>query len=144
MSIDELLSEFEFLGDWEERCDYLIDLGFELPDMPDEAKTEENRVHGCQSNVWLITNLKHPDGQPVMEILADSDAMIVKGLIAVLLTIYSGKTPREILDIDVKDIFEQLGLNRHLSTARKNGLNGMVQRIRGLAASAIAEEEQAR
>lgn len=145
MSIDDLFSEFEFLGDWEDRCDYLIDLGFELPDMPDSAKTEENRVHGCQSNVWLITNLKHANnGQPVMEILADSDAMIVKGLIAVLLTIYSGKTPREILDIDVKDIFEQLGLNRHLSTARKNGLNGMVQRIRGLAASAIAEEEQAR
>lgn len=144
MSIDELLSEFEFLGDWEERCDYLIDLGFELPEMPESAKTEETRVHGCQSNVWLITNVKDTNGQSVMEILADSDAMIVKGLIAVLLTIYSGKTPRDILDIDVKDIFEQLGLNRHLSTARKNGLNGMVQRIRGLAASVIAEDAKER
>ncbi len=132
--MEELLSEFEFLGDWEDRCDYLMDLGFELPDMPTEAKTEANRVQGCQSNVWLITEIQRPNGQPIMEILADSDARIVKGLIAVLLTIYSGKTPQEILAVDVKDIFDQLGLSRNLSPARKNGLNGMVQRIRGLAA----------
>lgn len=143
MSIDELLTEFEFLGDWEDRCDYLIDMGFELPEMPEDAKTEANRVHGCQSNVWLITEVKSDDGRPVMEIRADSDAMIVKGLIAVLLTIYSGKTPEEILAVDAKNIFEQLGLSRHLSTARKNGLGSMVQRIRGLAAL-VAEGEKER
>ena len=141
MSIDDLLSEFEFLGDWEDRCDYLIDLGFELPEMPVEAKTEANRVHGCQSNVWLITDIKRTNGEPVIEIIADSDSQIVKGLIAVLLTIYSGKTPKEMLAIDVKEIFDRLGLSRNLSPQRKNGLNGMVQKIRGLAAM-IREGEQ--
>jgi cysteine desulfuration protein SufE len=92
--------------------------------------------------VWLITQMKPRNGQPVLEIIADSDAMIVKGLIAVLLTIYSGKTPQEILAIDVKGIFEKLGLDRHLSTARKNGLNEMVRRIRELAAHAILKGER--
>ena len=141
MSIDDLLSEFEFLGDWEDRCDYLIDLGFELPEMPVEAKTEANRVHGCQSNVWLITDVKRTNGEPVIEIIANSDSQIVKGLIAVLLTIYSGKTPKEMLAIDVKEIFDRLGLSRNLSPQRKNGLNGMVLKIRGLAAM-IREGEQ--
>jgi cysteine desulfuration protein SufE len=135
MTIDELLEEFEFLADWEERCDYLIDLGFDLPELPADARTEQNRVHGCQSNVWLIANVR-PGDPPTVEILADSDAMIVKGLIAVLLTIFSGRTPREILETDVKDIFSRLGLDRHLSTARKNGLMGMVQRIREFARQA--------
>ncbi len=144
MSIDDLLSEFEFLGDWEDRCDYLIDLGFELPEMPAAAKTEANRVHGCQSNVWMIARMNSANAQPVVDITADSDAKIVKGLIAVLLTIYSGKTPEEILAIDVKDLFDQLGLSRNLSPARKNGLNGMVQRIRSFAALAsdIPETER--
>ena len=132
LTIPELIEEFEELADWEERCDYLIDLGFELPEFPPEAKTEQNRVHGCQSNVWLIAEAK-PTSPPTVEILADSDAMIVRGLIAVLLTIYSGRTPQEILATDVHDIFEKLGLDRHLSTARKNGLMGMVQRIRAFA-----------
>jgi cysteine desulfuration protein SufE len=142
MTVEELLSEFEFLGDWEERCDYLIDLGFELPEMPAEAKTEANRVHGCQSNVWMTIETKRVHGQPVVEILADSDAKIVQGLIAVLLTIYSGKSPSEILALDVKDIFDQLGLSRNLSPARKNGLNGMVQRIRSYAALAAEAERE--
>ena len=141
LTVEELLSEFEFLGDWEERCDYLIDLGFELPEMPAEAKTEENRVHGCQSMVWMTIETNRSGGRPVVEITADSDARIVKGLIAVLLTIYSGKTPEEILAVDVKDIFDQLGLSRNLSPARKNGLNGMVQRIRSFAALAAGIPE---
>ena len=137
MTIEELLAEFEFLGDWEDRCEYLMDLGFELPEMPDSAKTEANRVHGCQSNVWMTIRLKPNNGQPIVDITADSDAKIVKGLIAVLLTIYSGKTPEEILALDVKDLFGQLGLSRNLSPARKNGLNGMVQKIRSFAALAL-------
>jgi cysteine desulfuration protein SufE len=136
MNIDDLLNEFEFLGDWEDRCDYLIDLGLELPDIPDDTKTEANRVHGCQSNVWMTIRLKPEGGQGVVDITADSDAKIVKGLIAVLLTIYSGKSPEEILALDVKDLFDQLGLSRNLSPARKNGLNGMVQKIRSFAALA--------
>jgi cysteine desulfuration protein SufE len=137
MTFDELLAEFEFLGDWEDRCEYLMDLGFELPDMPDEAKTEANRVQGCQSNVWMTIRLKPENGRQVVEITADSDAKIVKGLIAVLLMIYSGKTPEDILALDIRDFFDQLGLSRNLSPARKNGLNGMVQKIRSFAALAL-------
>lgn len=137
MTLDELYEEFEDLVDWEDRCDFLIDLGFELPGLPDSVKTEENRVHGCQSNVWLIAGLQ--DGEhPRLHIQADSDAMIVKGLIAVLLMIFDGRTPREILETDVLEIFGKLGLNQHLSTQRKNGLSGMVERIR-----VIAREHQA-
>jgi len=130
ISIEELLQEFDFLCDWEERCDFLIDLGFELPPMPDTDKTEANRVHGCQSMVWLTTDLKEADQRKVMQITADSDALIVKGLIAVLLAIYQDKTPEEVLKIDVKDYFSQLQLDKYLSTQRKNGLMGMVERVR--------------
>ncbi|MBW3540425.1 MAG: SufE family protein [Planctomycetes bacterium] len=136
LTIDELVDEFDFLGDWESKCEYLIDLGFDLPEMPAEAKIEENRVHGCQSNVWLTADVREGD-PPVIEIAADSDAMIVRGLIVVLLALYSGRTPREILQTDVGAVFERLGLDRHLSTARKNGLMSMVQRVRRLAEDAL-------
>jgi cysteine desulfuration protein SufE len=136
MNIEELLEEFDFLEDWEERCDFLVDLGFDLPDMAADDKIEENRVYGCQSNVWLKIDVKE-NTPPTIEIIADSDAMIVKGLISVLLTIYSGKTPEAILQTDVKSIFHQIGLDQHLSTARKNGLNGMVKRVRELAAQNV-------
>ena len=129
ITIDELLEEFDFLGDWEERCDFLIDLGFELPPMPETEKTEVNRVHGCQSMVWLTTDLQEADGRKVLRINADSDALIVKGLIAVLLAIYQNRTPEEVLKIDVKDYFSRLQLDKYLSTQRKNGLMGMVERV---------------
>ena len=129
ITIDELLEEFDFLGDWEERCDFLIDLGFELPPMPETEKTESNRVHGCQSMVWLTTDLQESDGRKVLRINADSDALIVKGLIAVLLAIYQNRTPDEVLKIDVKDYFSRLQLDKYLSTQRKNGLMGMVERV---------------
>lgn len=142
MTLDELLDEFQFLGDWEEQCEYLIELGFELPEFPEEARTEENRVHGCQSNVWLVAEVKQtdPSQPPVIEILADSDAMIVRGLIAVLLTAYSGRTPQDILETDIEGLFEKLGLTRHLSSTRRNGLFGMVRRIQQIAAEASAAE----
>ena len=133
MTIDELLKEFADLFDWEERCDFLIDLGFDLPEFPEAAKTEANRVHGCQSNVWMLTHLREVDGQQVVIIEADSDAMIVKGLVYILLTLFSGQTPEAILQTDVRDVFHQIGLDKHLSVTRKNGLNGMVQRIRDFA-----------
>ena len=132
MTIDELLEEFDFLGDWEDRCEFLIDLGMELPKLPDDEKVEANRVHGCQSSVWMIIDVGS-NGQPTVDIRADSDAMIVRGLIAVLLTIFSGRTPQEILDTDVKSIFSRLSLERHLSTTRRNGLYSMVKRIRRIA-----------
>lgn len=131
LTVDDLFDEFEFLGSWEDRCEYLIDLGFELPPMPAEEKTEQNRVHGCQSLVWLtVQPMISDDDVTRLEIHADSDGMIVKGLIAVLLTVYNGKSPREILEADIAGVFTKLGLDRHLSSARKNGLAGMVKRIR--------------
>jgi len=138
MGIDDLYDEFDFLGSWEDRCEYLIDLGFELPDFPEERKTEQNRVHGCQSLVWLtVEPFRGEDGQSRLEIRADSDAMIVKGLIAVLLTVYDGKTPREIMETDIAGVFTRLGLDEHLSSARKNGLAGMVKRIQEEAVRAV-------
>jgi len=137
VTIDELFEDFEDLPDWDERCDYLIDLGFEVPKLPDEAKTDENKVHGCQSNVWLVSELK-PATPPTIEFIANSDAIIVNGLIAVLMALYSGKTPQEILEIDPKDVFTKLGLERHLSSQRRNGLYSMVERIRRLAIEGAA------
>ena len=134
MSIDELLEEFEELVDWEEQCDFLIDLGFELPEFSAELKREENIVRGCQSQVWLVAEPVVEDGVTVVRVQADSDSMIVKGLIAVLLATYSGKSPQQILDTEIEVLFERMGLNQHLSSTRRNGLHGMVQRIRGIAA----------
>jgi cysteine desulfuration protein SufE len=135
-TIPELIETFDALGDWESQCDYLIDIGCEIPDFPASQKIEANRVHGCQSNVWLFAEVKLSN-PPVIEILADSDSMIVKGLIAVLLMAYSGRTAAEILETDIKEIFSRLGLNRHLSSARRNGLVGMVKRIHAIAERAL-------
>ena len=134
MSIDEILQEYEELSDWEEQCDFLIDLGFELPEFPAELKREEYIVHGCQSLVWLVARRVIEDGVAVVRLQADSDAIIVKGLISVLLTAYSGKTPLQILETDIEALFERMGLNQHLSSTRRNGLHGMVQRVRSFAA----------
>jgi cysteine desulfuration protein SufE len=139
MTISELIETFDALGDWESQCDFLIDLGYEIPDFPETARIEANKVHGCQSNVWLITQIK-PGNPPVIEIQADSDSMIVRGLIAVLLMAYSGKTAAEILQTDIQQVFARLGLNRQLSSARRNGLAGMVQRIRSIAQESAAEQ----
>lgn len=152
MTLDELVEEFEFLADWDDQCDFLIDLGFELPKLPEAAKTEENFVHGCQSNVWLVAEVKPSPTHDVgtvteneagssdavaIEFIANSDAVIVNGLIAVLMILFNGRTPREILATDVQAVFTKLGLERHLSPQRRNGLYGMVERIRQIAAQAV-------
>jgi cysteine desulfuration protein SufE len=132
MTLDKLISNFELLGDWEERYGYLIDLGKKLPGLPDAEKTEENRVHGCQAMVWMV--MEADPGQPgALRFRADSDAFIVRGLIAVLQLIFNGRTPEEILASDAKGILARLGLDQHLSPTRKNGLFSMVERIRALA-----------
>ncbi|MBC8356490.1 MAG: SufE family protein [Planctomycetes bacterium] len=135
MTIDELYEEFEDLGDWDERCDYLIDLGFNLPQLPDEAKIDPNMVHGCQSNVWLVAEMK-PTEPPTLEFIANSDAIIVNGLIAVLTALFSHQTPERILMIEPQEVFARLGLERHLSPQRRNGLYSMVDRVRQLAVEA--------
>jgi len=132
MNLDKLISNFELLGDWEERYGYLIDLGKKLPGLPDQEKTEEHRVHGCQAMVWLVME-PDPERAGAVRIRADSDAFIVRGLIAVLQLIFSGRTPDEVLAADAKSILSRLGLDKHLSPTRKNGLFAMVERIRALA-----------
>ncbi len=135
MTLEKLISNFELLGDWEERYGYLIDLGKKLPGLPEAEKTEANRVHGCQAMVWLVME-PDPGRTGALRIRADSDAVIVRGLIAVLQLIFSGHTPEEILAADAKSTLSQLGLDKHLSPTRKNGLFAMVERIRTLARSA--------
>ena len=137
MTIEELIAEFDDLGDWESKCEYLIDMGDDVPDMPEALKTDDNKVHGCQSNVWMTAKVCN-DAARTVELLADSDAKIVKGLVSVILMAYSGRPAREILGTDIGAIFGRLGLTRHLSMARKNGLTGMVRRVRALAVEALA------
>jgi cysteine desulfuration protein SufE len=143
MTIEQLTSNFELLGDWEERYAYLIDLGKKLPGLPEADKVEENRVHGCQAMVWL--RLGRDEKNPGhIRMRADSDAFIVRGLIAVLTILFDGKTPSEVAAADVKAIFHQLGLDQHLSPTRKNGLFAMVQRIRTLTSELEASAAAAR
>lgn len=132
VTLEELFAEFEELGDWDAQCDYLIDLGHELPKLPESAKIEANRVHGCQSNVWLIADTR-PGNGTVVDFLANSDAIIVNGLIVVLMAMYSGRTAEAILAVDPRATFTRLGLERQLSPQRRNGLFGMVERIRRIA-----------
>ena len=130
IGVDELIENFELLGDWESRFAYLIDLGKALPPMDEADKCEDNRVHGCQAQVWMKFD---PEAEGKITISADSDAFIVKGLIAVLLLTYSGKSAKEILNTDGSAVLSKLQLAEHLSPTRKNGLFHMVQRIRELA-----------
>lgn len=139
MTLEELYSNFEFLTEWEDRYAYLIDVGRQLPDLPEDAKTEENRVKGCQATVWLKEKITGSN-PPVLEFEADSNSAIVKGLIAIMLMIYSGKSAPEILQTDALPIFAKLELDQHLSPTRKIGLRAMMQEIKSLAASTMAEQ----
>ena len=126
----ELVESFELLDDWEDRYRYLIDLGRALPPLDESQKTEATRVHGCQSNVWMVAQ-REPDR--TIDFIADSDSSIVRGLIGVLRQVYSHRKPEEILSYDVGKLFGQIGLDQHLSMGRRNGLDGMVKRIKSLA-----------
>lgn len=133
MDIDELADTFELLGDWEERYRYLIELGRKLPPMPESEKDEAHKVRGCMSQVWLA-HTRHEGPPATLEFRGDSDAHIVKGLIALLLALTSGRTPREILETDIGAVFSRLGLENHISMNRRNGFFSMVERIRQMAA----------
>lgn len=135
MNIDELVENFELLGDWEERYRYLIDLGRKLPPMPAADHTEANKVRGCMSQVWLTHQIK-PGPPLTLEFQGDSDSHLVKGLIALLLMLTSGKTAKEILATDIASIFTRLGLENHITMNRRNGFYSMVERIRAMAAAA--------
>jgi cysteine desulfurase/selenocysteine lyase len=130
----EVIEVFDLLEDWADRYQYIIELGEKLPPMPDALKTPETRVHGCQSTVFLNSRRK-PGTDDVVEFLADSDAAIVRGELALLQKVYSGQRASEVLAFDVQGFFQRLGLDRHLSPTRRNGLGEMVKRVRGFAAS---------
>ena len=139
MSIQELIEDFSFLDDWEDRYRYVIELGKKLAPLTDDERTDETKVLGCTSQVWLVTAIETSGDETNLSFRGDSDAHIVRGLIAILLVLYSGKSISEILTIEPREIFAQLGLNEHLSPQRSNGLFSMVGRIRADAAAAAAQ-----
>ena len=129
MNIDiaEIVDNFEVFDDWEDRYGYLIALGAKLPPMPENLKTEATKVQGCVSQVWMVPGW---DAEGRLTLMADSDAQIVRGLIAILLAIFTGKTRAEIQSLDVAAIFGKLGLDQHLSPNRRNGFFSMVERVK--------------
>jgi cysteine desulfuration protein SufE len=137
MGINEILENFELLEEWDDRYRYIIELGRGLAPLPDGARTDSNKVQGCASQVWLQTDIRPngPDG-PALTFAGDSDAHIVRGLIAILFALYSGKPAKEILSLDPFATFDQLGLREHLTPQRSNGLRSMVNRIRADAGAA--------
>ena len=135
MDVDSWIEDFTQLGPWEERYRYLIELGRKLPPMPEAEKTEGAKVRGCMSQVWLSAQARSGP-PPWLELRGDSDAHIVKGLIAVLFKLYAGRTPREIAQMDVHALFERMGLENHITMNRRNGFYAMVDRIRTLAQGA--------
>jgi cysteine desulfuration protein SufE len=131
MTFDAIRSDFALLDDWEDRYRYVIELGRGLQPLPDELRTDANKVRGCASQVWLASEARRGSGAaPVFEFRGDSDAHIVRGLIAVLFAMYGGKTAEEILRIDAPALFAELGLKEHLTPQRSNGFFSMVERIR--------------
>jgi cysteine desulfuration protein SufE len=138
-AIDEIIENFDLLDQWDDRYRYVIELGHTLPPLAEAAHVEANKVRGCASQVWLLTQVK-PDGAagPSLTFEGDSDAHIVRGLIAILFALYSGKRAKEILDTDALALFDRLGLRENLTPQRSNGLRAMVDRIRAEAKAALA------
>jgi cysteine desulfuration protein SufE len=138
MTIDDITENFAVLDEWDDRYRYIIELGRMLPPFPEAARTEANKVAGCASQVWLVTDIGNDAGGPILRFQGDSDAHIVRGLIAILFAIYSGKPAQDILRLDALDLFDRLDLRAHLTPQRSNGLKSMVGRIREEARSALA------
>jgi cysteine desulfuration protein SufE len=137
--IDDIIDNFSLLDEWDDRYRYLIELGRELPPLAPEAHTDANKVQGCASQVWLDTDVRPSGaGGPVLTFVGDSDAHIVRGLIAILFALYSGRNAKDILTADAVALFEKLGLREHLTPQRSNGFRSMVDRIRSDAQAALA------
>jgi len=138
-TIDEIVDNFTLLDEWDDRYRYVIELGRTLSPLPESAHTDANKVQGCASQVWLLTHVK-PDGAagPVLTFGGDSDAHIVRGLVAILFALYSGKSARDILATDAIALFDKIGLRENLTPQRSNGLRSMVERIRTEAKAALA------
>ena len=138
--IATIVDDFSVLDDWDDRYRYVIDLGRRLTPLDERDRNQRNKVQGCASQVWLATTV-HPDGAdgPVITFVGDSDAHIVKGLIAILFATYSGRNAKEILATDAVDLFNRLGLREHLTPQRSNGFRSMVERIKTDARTALAQ-----
>jgi cysteine desulfuration protein SufE len=138
-TIDDIRENFELLDDWDDRYRYVIELGRTLEPMPESEHSATNKVQGCASQVWLSKRAERNGGnEAVLKYLGDSDAHIVRGLIAILLTLYSGHTPQQILAIDAIAVFDEFGFREHLTPQRSNGLRSMVERIRADAREVLA------
>jgi cysteine desulfuration protein SufE len=137
--IDEIIDNFSLLDEWDDRYRYLIELGRELPPLAAEAHNDANKVRGCASQVWLDTRVRpNGAGGPVLTFVGDSDAHIVRGLIAILFAMYSGRSAKDILATDAVALFEKMGLREHLTPQRSNGFRSMVERIHSDARTALA------
>ena len=132
-SSQEIIDDLAFFDDWEQRYQYIIDLGKSIPGLADDAKTPEKLVRGCQSSVWLESRVENG----VVKFDVDSDAVIVQGLLALVMAAYNNKTPRQILDFDIDGYFTELDLERHISPTRGNGLRAIVAKIQALAKNSI-------
>ena len=135
-AFEELAETFEFLEDWEDRYRHVIDMGKAMPALEDAFRVPATKVDGCASQVWLVPDIQGTGGEAQLHFRGDSDAMIVRGLIAILITLYDGLTLDQVLATDARAELAQLGLNDHLSAQRSNGLNAMIQRIHQVAAAA--------
>lgn len=130
---DEIVDTFSFLDEWEDRYRYVIELGKAMADLDQGLQVEATRVHGCASQVWIVPDIQGTGPQAVIRFAGTSDAMIVRGLIAILCSLYEGKSPEEVLAIDAAGALADLGLDQHLSSQRSNGLRAMIARIREIA-----------
>jgi cysteine desulfuration protein SufE len=138
-SFEEILADFELLDDWEDRYRYVIELGRKLRPLPEAERSAANKVQGCVSQVWLSTHIDRSGAVPRLTFVGDSDAHIVRGLIAILFALYSGKTAEEIASIDAAQRLGLLHLNEHLTPQRSNGLMAMVKRIRSDAETSLGQ-----
>lgn len=139
LNLDEIIENFNYLDEWEDRYRYLIELGRTLEPLEDAAHNDQNKVLGCASQVWLETRVAtDPSGTPVLDLKGDSDAHIVRGLVALVLALYSGQTAPKILTTDAQGLFQSLGLSAHLTPQRTNGVRSMVERIKNDARAAAA------
>jgi cysteine desulfuration protein SufE len=139
MTIDEIRENFALLDDWDDRYRYVIELGRTLDTMPEAEHSTANKVQGCASQVWLSRQVeRRGSDEPVLNYRGDSDAHIVRGLIAILLTLFSGHTPQQILSTDAIAVFDEFGFREHLTPQRSNGLRAMVERIRADARATLA------
>ncbi len=129
VTLDDIIANFELLEEWDDRYRYLIELGRELEPLPDPARTDANKVRGCASQVWLVSKVVG-NGEKRLIFRGDSDAHIVRGLIAILLSLYSGRSAQEIVETDPEAVFARIGLRDHLTSQRSNGLSSMLARIR--------------